>query len=249
MEVFLMSQLKHVERTIECERGIFRHGFSLIELLVVIGILTLLVALLLPSLRAARDSANRTKCAAQLRQVGTAFQLYANENRGWLPAWSSGWKTWPSGLPDDTPGPAWTIELIPYVGDPDSAVYNCPSFPERERNYFIEAVWSGANGRNAMKLSDISLSSQFILSGDVTQILAYPHPFGKYATNDADFSDEFGPLLMFPEEGGLLMHRGGNNVLFADSHVETFASFDPDRITFHPTKLRSWEQVHGGGPD
>jgi prepilin-type N-terminal cleavage/methylation domain-containing protein len=157
-----MSPVKHVEGTIECKRGSCRHGFSLIELLVVIGIFTLLVALLLPSLRAARDSANRTKCAAQLRQVGTAFQLYANENRGSLPAWSSGWKTWPRGLPDDTPGPAWTIELIPYIGgDPDSAVYRCPSFPERERNYFIEAVWSCVNGRNAMKLSAISLSSQF----------------------------------------------------------------------------------------
>jgi prepilin-type processing-associated H-X9-DG protein len=205
--------------------------------------------MLLPALRSARESANRTKCAAQLRQVGVAFEMYANANSGWLPAWSSGWKTWPPGLPDDTPGPAWTIELIPYIGNPDSPVYNCPSFPERTRNYFIEAVWSYVNGHNAMKMSDISMSSQFVLSGDITQTLAYPYPYGKYATSDADLSDEYGPLLMFPDQGGFLMHRGGDNVLFADSHVETFAAFDSVRITFHPTKACSWEQVSQGGPD
>lgn len=224
-------------------------GFSLIELLVVIGIVALLIALLLPALRAARDSANRTRCAAQLQQVGTAFHLYANENGGWLPAWSSGWKTWPRGLPDDTPGPAWTIELIPYLGDPDSAVYNCPSFPQAERNYFIEAVWAFVNGQHATKLSQIGLSSEFILSGDVTQILAYPRPFGTYQTNDADFSDEYGPMLLFPDQGGYLMHRGGNNVLFADAHVDNFAAFDPLFMTFHPTRPLSWEQVRSGAPD
>ena len=51
-------------------------------------------------------------------------------------------------------------------------------------------------------------------------------------------------MLMFPGQGGFLMHRGGNNVLFADAHVGTFAAFDPIVMAFHPTRPLSWEQVH-----
>lgn len=232
------------------ERGNNHVGYSLVELLVVIGVVALLIALLLPALRLARESANRVKCAAQLRQIGFAFQLYANSNKGWLPAWS-GWHTWPPGQPEDSEGPVWTIEMIPYIGDPDSPIYNCPSFPARMRNYFISAVWSSVNGRSAMKLSDASMSSQFILSGDITQVGVYPRPYGtsSYTTSDADYSDEGEPLLAFPDQGGFLMHRGGNNILFADVHVDAFAAFDPQFMSFHPSRAMSWQEVHDGGPD
>ena len=141
--------------------------------------------------------------------------------------------------------------MIPYVGDPDSAVCNCPSFPTRARNYFIAAIWSSANGRNAMELSDASMSSQFILSGDITQVGVHPRPYGTrtYTTTDADYSDEGEPLLIFPEQGGFLMHRGGNNVLFADAHVEAFSSFDPQFMSFHPSRALSWQQVRDGSKD
>lgn len=227
-----------------------RTGFSLVELLVVIGVIAILIAMLMPALRMARESAQRTKCAAQLQQIGYAFQMYANSNKGWLPAWS-GWHTWPAGLPEDSDGPVWTIEMILYLGDPDSRIYNCPSFPAPMRNYFIAAVWSSVNGRNAMKLSDIALSSQFILSGDVTQVGVYPRPYGtsNYTSADADYSDEGEPLLAFPEQGGFLMHRAGDNILFADMHVDAFSAFDSTAMTFHPTQFMSWQQVRDSGPE
>jgi prepilin-type N-terminal cleavage/methylation domain-containing protein/prepilin-type processing-associated H-X9-DG protein len=67
-----------------------REAFTLVELLVVIGIIAVLVAILLPALGSARESAQNVKCLANLRQIGMGLRIYAGQNRDLLPpAWSS----------------------------------------------------------------------------------------------------------------------------------------------------------------
>jgi prepilin-type N-terminal cleavage/methylation domain-containing protein/prepilin-type processing-associated H-X9-DG protein len=60
-------------------------GFTLVELLVVIGIIALLVGILLPTLGRARESANTVKCMANMRQMGQAMMIYVGESKGVLP--------------------------------------------------------------------------------------------------------------------------------------------------------------------
>jgi len=59
-------------------------GFTLLELLVVIGIITLLLALLLPMLIRAREMSRRAVCLSNVRQLTAAWMMYANDNKGWL---------------------------------------------------------------------------------------------------------------------------------------------------------------------
>jgi prepilin-type N-terminal cleavage/methylation domain-containing protein len=90
-----------------------RNGFTLVELLVVIGIIAVLMGILIPTLSRARESANRIKCASQLRQMGQYVAIYANMYKNFLPvgwlsndSYSPGTSTiWYSKRTDFTNGP------------------------------------------------------------------------------------------------------------------------------------------------
>ena len=71
-----------------------RKNFTLIELLVVIGIIAILMSLLLPALKSARDMAKRANCQNNLKQIGNVLMLYANDFDSYLPAKGGNTLSW-----------------------------------------------------------------------------------------------------------------------------------------------------------
>ena len=97
-------------------------GFTLVELLVVIGIIAILLSILIPSVNLVRKRANRTACASNLRQLGQFFQMYLQDSKNKLPLVN----TMPSAQPPVNTGPSIVKLLEPYVKT-SVRVYECPA--------------------------------------------------------------------------------------------------------------------------
>ncbi len=134
-----------------------RRGYTLLELLVVVGVIALLVSMLLPSLRRSMIIASQTVCMHHLRDLGIGLRLYRYDNDGWLP------NAAPAGLdsmPDAEPEP-WFLKLYPtHLKDFD--LLTCPDDPFKFR---MKRIGSTPDTPGVGNYPSYGINSFIMLSG------------------------------------------------------------------------------------
>lgn len=201
-------------------RSVDRHGFTMVELLTVIAIIGMLIGILMPALQSARETARRSQCLNNIRQVGMAV-LVCSETKRWLPAAcytadSANVVTFPK-PPEGNPGRrehAWRAIIMPYLEEGGTL-----------RNYDLQKHWWDPTSNTGTGVVDPSLGvpsdSNAAVAMAHVNVFACPSapPVPKVSVPAAPVSDSARPAL-----GAWLKNPG-----LAD--IETITGVNPGVIS------------------
>ena len=209
-----------------------KKGFTLIELLVVVAIISVLIALLLPSLVVAREAAKTTLCLTNLRQAGLVFQYYSDAYNDAIPP--MGW--WP-GIPPNCDH-SWMRTLYKaglvkggvgknvnypepcavYKDTYPAGIWRCPSGPASPLDWSEHQTHYGINGQLFAGNSTRPISEGFrkrsSLSRPEIKVLLVDSVYAPGRSSHVVYVTDLDKDIDF-------RHRSKFNTLFCDGHAET----------------------------
>ena len=233
-------------------------GFTLVELLVVIGIIAVLIGILLPTLSRARAQARRAQCQSNLREIGAGLLMYAQDNKTFLPGIIT---RYPTAAPPGFADVEWIFG--PLLGVTRSAnpekvgpqyltgTYDmnnstffrigavaCPAAIQ-ERSSALNATYGlnnfgqmtaagGPDNRAPVKITRLRKASDTMLAADASM---RADGNWEYLVNGARKTGN--PIEPYPDDAPYrqhpnMLHEKGTNILFVDGHVAYHKAMNPE---------------------
>lgn len=205
-----------------------RRAFTLVELMVVIGIIALLAALLFPVFARSREQGRKSQCVSNLRQLGSAFTLYAQDHDERLPRQAVV-------PPEGTNYTCWDVQLQPYLKE--RAVVGCPNdtlslrldIPGLGKKLLRSYGMTG--NTSGIALSEVPVSAATVLLVERSSVGTSSVPRSSVWSFES-WIGRLGKLYFEPigrsgYEPPDFRHSQTGNYLFVDGHVKAFIGPNP----------------------